>query len=688
MKLSAIRFPSFPLRQSADAIRRALGGRSRTLLLAATGVSGVLMAATTVYGLRASADSLYYRTHIDRMSSLNERVARDVPNVNTGQLTAFISLYSSLVQYRDALSSLQSGEGLTPPMGGDAVSPMERIDRELGKAMEVNDALMEAGEGVVAVRASINRLSQTSADIVEDIDRVIAYQVQRNIGGIAAGQLVGIASLKSSLQKINQAVNYIAEAQAVRDGMMAELASDINTVRETLHALHGSAEAKQNIPAIADKNVVARLNVVTEKLIPYIYEIEERIPTLAKMVTVKSASITLPALVDRVGYETDILRGVADGLVVKSNTLYAVAVFAGLITALLASLLAVRMIAANRRTAEAAIAANDAMQESIAVLLEDIQQISSGNLSARAKVSENDVTGVIADAFNLTASSLAKVVRDIKDSSGMVIDASKESLALSESAGQIAVQQKSEVQETVRGIGTIIQSIGEVSVITRDAAAVADSSLQSAATGRDSVARTIEAIGDMREQVREAARRVERAAAVSREITQITDTISDITERTGILALNANVQAAAAGEAGLGFAAVAEEVQNLASRSEESLRRVTALVDSMQADTREAVSVMSRMLSSADRGAEVAEQAGQALDGIEQVARDLSGLVLRINTLLADQTTSAGSIGDRMNSLLDLTGQSVDKLNETAADIRKIFGMTEALDRSVAGFQV
>lgn len=681
------RIPKFSLRPSVGAMGTLWGGRGKAALIAATGISGVLMAATTFYGLRASADSLYYRANVDRMASLNERVARDVPNINTGQLSAFISLYSSLVQYRENLSAIQFGSGLTPPMGDGAEAPMERIDRELVKAMEISDGIMEDGEGIVAVRANIARLNAASSEIVEEIDRLMTYHAQRGQGGIATGQLLAIASLKAALFRVSQSVGAIAESQSVRDGIMTELASDINGVRATLHALYGSPEARQNIAAIQDRGVVAKMNVVTEKLLPYLYDVEDRLPTLSRMTTVKTTSAALPQIMDRVSYETDTLRGMADNLVTKSNTLYAIAMVSGLLVALFATLLAMRIMRENRRTADRAIEANDALQDAIASLLGDISTISGGDLTVRARVTENDVTGVIADAFNKMSSDITRVVERIKQASQSVDASARDTTAR---ATQVIEAVESQMQTAMQAAQVMEKVGGSAESIRESAASAMEAAKASgavAARGKNAVDDVIRDMTLIREHIQDASKRLKRVGESSQEIGQIGEIIADIARRTNVLALNASVQAAAAGEAGRAFAAVATEVQRLAGRADDQLKKIQGVVNAMQDDTREAIASMEGTTQKVVSGTESSRNAGEVIAETGNIINSLTNVVGDVLEQSEIQRQESIAAGARVASLVNTSRKTEEHIRATISDVESISRSSGTIAESIKGFK-
>ena len=188
------------------------------------------------------------------------------------------------------------------------------------------------------------------------------------------------------------------------------------------------------------------------------------------------------------------------------------------------------------------------------------------------------------------------------------------------------------------------QSINEVSANAAESARVAQQSLDAAEKGTTAVRNSITGMNEIREQIQDTSKRIKRLGESSQEISEIVELISDITEQTNILALNAAIQAASAGEAGRGFTVVAEEVQRLAERSGEATKQISAIVKTIQTDTQDAVSAMEKSTQGVVEGAKLSDAAGQALNEIGQVSRNLAELIETISRATQNQAHAAGMV--------------------------------------------
>jgi twitching motility protein PilJ len=217
---------------------------------------------------------------------------------------------------------------------------------------------------------------------------------------------------------------------------------------------------------------------------------------------------------------------------------------------------------------------------------------------------------------------------------------------------------------------------------------VAQQSLQAADKGATAVQNSIAGMNEIRGQIQETAKRIKRLGESSQEISEIVELISDITEQTNILALNAAIQAASAGEAGRGFTVVAEEVQRLAERSGEATKQIGAIVKTIQTDTHDAVAAMEQSTQGVVEGAKLSDAAGQALSEIERVTRSLADLIDTISRATQAQADAAGKVATNMQDIQDITNQTTDGTKQTAASVGQLTELAAELKGSVAGFKL
>jgi twitching motility protein PilJ len=367
------------------------------------------------------------------------------------------------------------------------------------------------------------------------------------------------------------------------------------------------------------------------------------------------------------------------------------------LAALAALLPLVLLFSFLRRAADAALQAQrradvqrietDRNQQAIMRLLDEMSSLAEGDLTVQATVTE-DITGAIADSVNYAVEALRKLVTTISQSGIQLDGAARQTQALAQHLARASSAQSKQVGAATESIGAVAASIEEVSGNAERASDVARHSVDVAHKGGDAVRRTIDGMNTIRETIQDTSKRIKRLGESSQEIGNIVELISDIAEQTNILALNASIQASMAGEAGRGFAVVADEVQRLAERAANATKQIEVLVRTIQTDTNEAVVSMERSTTDVVGGALLAENAGAALQEIEQVSNQIASLVQNISASARGQSSAAQNIARNMQVLREISAQSADSTSATSQAIVKLADLSAALRKSITGFRL
>jgi len=330
---------------------------------------------------------------------------------------------------------------------------------------------------------------------------------------------------------------------------------------------------------------------------------------------------------------------------------------------------------------------NKRNQEAILRLLNEMGNLADGDLTVQASVTE-DVTGAIADSINFTIEELRTLVKGINSATDQVNKATMETQAISNRLFEASQRQNKEIQNASASVLTMAQSISEVAQNAAQSARVAQAQLSAAEKGGNAVQNQIAGMNEIRSQIQETSKRIKRLGESSLEIGEIVELISDITEQTNVLALNAAIQAASAGEAGRGFTVVAEEVQRLAERSAEATKQIEAIVKTIQADTQDAVAAMERSTVGVVEGAKLSDAAGQALTEIQRVSHELAELIGRISAQTQTQSSSVADVTRGMQGILKITEETTEGTKQTNVSIGQLTKLAAELRSSVAGFKV
>ncbi|MTF39982.1 methyl-accepting chemotaxis protein [Cyanobacterium aponinum UTEX 3221] len=340
-----------------------------------------------------------------------------------------------------------------------------------------------------------------------------------------------------------------------------------------------------------------------------------------------------------------------------------------------------------RKRAEETERAREDLQRQVIRLLDDVEGASRGDLTVQAEVTA-DVLGAVADAFNVTITNLRKIVKQVQQAAVQVNKASTDSEVFARNQSSDALRMAEELAVTLNSVQMMTDSIQRVAENAREAEEVARSSSVTALKGGDAVERTVAGILQIRETVSETTRKVKRLAEASQQISTIVAVISQISSRTNLLALNASIQAARAGEAGRGFAIVADEVRQLADRSAKSLQEIEQIVLQIQTETGSVMTAMEEGIQQVRDVTERSEQAKRALEDIIQVSNRIDALVRSITADTDEQRENSRGVAKVMQAV-ELTAQATSQESQrVAGSLQNLVGIAKDLISSVERFRV
>ncbi len=581
-----------------------------------------------------------------------------------------------------------------PLQAASAIAGDEGAFNKLDRSVKTLASLRMSG--VPGRSADWQQLQSSAAAILGNRADIEAIQEAADSIGVYAGaileksnELLERSGSTAIIQDFQLRADRVGQAAASLPGggtaAVDEMNADLTFLREVTNALAGEQSDLDVRPLNNEGREVALIPIVGS-----LASIEESTTTLAESLSQVGDLAARQAQLDA---SADNLLGAASASSAGESLLpgFLDNMWIPIGAVLLALLLVGGLLTLHRKSAVFETAAreqaeqNERNQQAILRLLDEMGGLADGDLTVEATVTE-DITGTIADSFNFAIEELRKLVATVNDTALMVDNATKQTENTAGHLARAADNQAKEINAATESIVSMAASIEEVSGNAERSSDVARHSVEVAHKGGEAVRRTIDGMNAIRETIQETSKRIKRLGESSQEIGNIVELINDIAEQTNILALNASIQASMAGEAGRGFAVVADEVQRLAERSTNATKQIEVLVRTIQSDTNEAVISMERSTTDVVGGALLAENAGAALDEIEQVSNQIASLVQNISGSARQQASSAADVTRRTTRLREIGQQTGQATSATAASIAKLSELATQLRKTVEGF--
>jgi twitching motility protein PilJ len=647
----------------------------------------VVDASIVAVDTRQSTFATIYIASVGKIRMLSQRIAKAAQQASEGNREAFKQLRESREEFAALMKLLQDGGATAtatlPPSPQAVRAPLQALDSEWQKT-ERNAALVISQErNLVSLGESVRNINANNPTLLELADEIAAHSVQ---SGGSARQNAVTAQLVMLTQRMAKNANTILAADVVDPEVAFLLGKDTNTFRDILQGLNQGSESLR-IARSGDAELRGKLAELEGGFKEYQRGVSAILGNMQGLVNAKRATRDTFNDSETLLRSAEELNKGYESLLEARQVNFAALGVVSLLALLTLLLIGKVYVDDSRRRAAESEQVNRANQEAILRLLDEISNVANGDLTARAKVTE-EITGAIADSINYTIDELRRLVTGITDAAQQVTSATQEAQTVTGQLLQAAQKQAAEIQGTGQSVTQMAKSMSEVSTKATDSAKVAETSLHAADKGAQAVQNAIRGMNDIRDQIQETSKRIKRLGESSQEIGEIVQLISDITEQTNVLALNAAIQAASAGEAGRGFTVVAEEVQRLAERSGEATKHISAIVKSIQRDTQEAVAAMELSTQGVVQGTRTADEADQALREIREVSNRLAELIGSISNATQQQADSATKVAANMRLILGITQLTTDGTKKTAASAAKLTVLADGLKNSVAGFKL
>ena len=643
----------------------------------------ILMVASLVYvGDKRSALQRHVELSADQLL-LSQQMATYSLGASSGNVEAFENLFKSRITFDNILTTFHSGDVITAALSPKLLPSLDIVETDWRNYRNNVEVILNGRQAITEVRELYQVIESFIPQMLTYSDEVVGLLIEKQASArqiyLATRQMMLSQRIKNNLNQV-LAGGETAAAAADRFGRDAALFGRV---------LQGLLEGSKGlqIEKVTDKEGVAKLREVAMlisavsdniagilELSPELFEVKDA----AGLVNGDAERLlnTLEAFQEDIiaqGEELDLIQLVGAGF--------------GAVAVLLIIIGGILLLKEAKKREESALENNRRNQRAILRLLDEMANLAAGDLTVHATVTE-DITGAIADSVNFTIDALRTLVTTINSTASEVSQSTDKTQRTASELAAASNKQAREIASASAAVTDMAESMSAVSNDADNSAQVAEKSVDIAQKGAQVVRNTISSMENIRETIQETSKRIKRLGESSQEIGDIVGLITEIADQTNILALNAAIQASTAGDAGRGFAVVADEVQRLAERAGNATKQIEGLVNTIQADTSEAVKSMEMSTSGVVGGAAMAEDAGVALKEIESVNSELANLIKGISTSTKQQSNVALSVSASMNVIQEITLQTSEGTDETSTSLAALNELSDELGRSVSGFKL
>lgn len=634
----------------------------------------LLAAGFTVYSLVQLDNRAGYEARSGDLRVLSQRLPLTAQQSVLGNADAFKALAAGKMEFEKTLTGLTEGDDEVPATSGAALEPLGKIAEQWKRMNPQVAQILSQRDNLLALNENIRRINTLSADLQEVAEQLASQLIDVNAGVREVSRANHLVMLS---QRMPKNANLLLSSDLIDPEVVLQLEKDTTSFRDTVQQLMGGAASRNEDSLLTLEDLGTNMGDMVEA-------VGEVLANTQPLLQSKTAAKNLFAVSNDLLADTAKLSDAYRAIGGIANIL---AASFGLLA--VASLVMLGMVNINETKSRARKSEeeNRRNQEAILRLMDELGELAEGNLTINASVTE-DITGAVADSINYTVEELRTLVRGINNATLQMDRATNDAGQVSETLQEAARRQTREVEKTSAAVVELAQSVQQVSNNAAESARVAEQSLAAAEKGQQAVSNAIASMNTLREQIQETSKRIKRLGESSQEIGEIVELISDITEQTNVLALNAAIQAASAGEAGRGFSVVAEEVQRLAERSADATKQIAAIVKTIQSDTQDTVAAMEISTQGVVEGAKLSDAAGQTLAEIGNVSRTLAALIADISSATQMQAESTSRVAETMQDIKAISAQTSEGTQKTAESIGGLKQLAQDLKSSVSGFKL
>lgn len=670
-------------------LRQQQGFASPKLVIALavlTVLAGVTVGVSTTMLMKSAGYERTWNRLATEVQVGSQKLSKAAAESALGNIEAFNELQSTYEQLDRNMQALRIGSpaGNLPPTPDEVGAEMRALNTTWTRVSDNAFEIINSESLVNDLAAAGTAVYASIPQIQADVDRMVTQLVEAG----APNQQVFAGSRQLVLtDRIQRRVNEILRNGANAADAAEDLKSEMDVFAQVQAALV-SGNQRIGITPVRNQQALLSLNRVRqgyatmEPQLQFILDAAEQLR--AVRVSADHIFLDSEAVFRQAGDLSKAVAALPRTRTWPSTQANTIALVALIVLAI--ALVGFVMLSATRK-ADSAHKSNRRTQDAIIRLLDELGALAEGDLTTRATVTD-EVTGAIADAVNFAIEQLRELVVGINQTATEVAQAAESTRNTTSRMAQSANEQAGQVGRATQQIQAMSEAFNTMAQRSLASSETALDSVTVAHTGAGKVRKTIDGMDTIRDQIQETSKRIKRLGESTQEIGDIVGLIKDIAEQTNVLALNAAIQAASAGGAGQGFGVVADEVQQLAESATNATRRITSLVQTIQADTAEAIKSMEETTSEVVNGARLAQDAGASLTQIETSSTELSALIEDIAREAESHSGQAQRISELMDEIRNVSVKTSQGTTQTADAVAELAERVMQLQSSVSDFKL